>query len=177
MTSRRYWQLLDLLLAPPSSQSTSSSNVVLPPALSTLLTQLFRQLSNQSQSASKPSEAAYADLLSTLAQPARKLLGLVPNVAEALIDLLGEALTSWSQLGLQTSEAQEAWGGVVSVLIEELEEVLPNNLTRRKVRSLLLCFFYTPPYHSKPAECSALCHLVEMMNNQKLLQTPKTTPN
>lgn len=168
MTSRKYWQLLDLLLAPPSSQSTSSSNVVLPPTLSTLLTQFFRQLSNRSQSAPKASEAAYADLLSTLTRPARKLLGLVPNVAEALIDLLGEALTCWSQLGLQTSEAQEAWGGALSVLIEELEEVLPNNLTRRKVRSLLLCFFYPPP-----SACRVQRALPPCRNDEQ----PKTTTN
>lgn len=146
LTSKKYWQLLDLLLA-PSSVDPSSAAAILPPALSSLLTQLFKQLgaSPGAGSAGQPSAESYADLLATVASPARKLLGLVPNVAEALLDLLGEALACWSTLALPEALADEAWADVLGVLIEELEEVLPNNLTRRKVRLRRLASLAVPP--------------------------------
>jgi len=150
LTSKKYWQLLDLLLA-PSSADSSAAAAVLPPALSSLLTQLFRQLGSGSAGALKSSTESYVELLAVLASPARKLLGLTPNVAEPLLDLLGDALACWSTLALPPSTAGAVWAEVFGVLIEQLEEVLPNNLARRKVRRSCFCLsplFNPPPPHT-----------------------------
>ena len=165
----KYWQLLDLLLA-PSSADSSAAAAALPPALSPLLTQLFKQLSSRlpSGNASDFPAKSYVDLLAVLASPARKLLGLTPNVAETLLDLLGEALTCWSTLALPSSTAGDVWNEAFGVIIEELEEVLPNNLARRKVR--LTSHFPCPNLSSRRHKLP-LCrdrHRLDMMSNQKL---------